>query len=198
MESLPLLLLGCLAGFSVPWLVLRNKPRHKQPSLALLDDELGRLHEGSVIAHDSLEYLVTRAGRLDRAGPWQQAVLLDGPNGQALLLVATPGRGERLWLLHLCPPRGLVPPGTLAAPEELQVDARRYRLSGRYAAQVSFAGASAVETRLDCYVGMGAHRLLLFRSVAEPLGQAFVGQVVSPESLRLLPTGSLGANGAGR
>ena len=131
MESLPLLLLGCLAGLSVPWLWRRKSPVHKLPSSSSLDDELGRLHEGSVIAHDSVEYLVTRAGRLGQAGPWQAFVLLDGPQGQALLLVAKEGHVERLWLLHLCPQPGLLPPGTVAAAEELQVGTRRYRLSGR-------------------------------------------------------------------
>lgn len=198
MESLPLLLLGCLAGLSVPWLWRRKSPIDKLPSSSSLDDELGRLHEGSVIAHDSVEYLVTRAGRLGQAGPWQAVVLLDGPQGQALLLLAKEGHVDRLWLLHLCPQRGLLPPGTVAAAEELQVGTRRYRLSGRYAARLSFDGAPMEETRLDSYVGMGAHRLLLFRRVKEALGQAFVGQVVGLESLRLLPTGSLGANGVGR
>lgn len=198
MESLPLLLLGCLAGLSVPWLVSRKRPRASLPSSALLDDELGRLHEGSVIVHDSVEYVVTRAGRLALAGPWQQVLLLDSPQGQALLLLAAAGRVERLWLLQLRSLRSVVPPGITAAADELQVDARRYRLSGRYVARLSFDGAHSEETRIDSYVGMGAHRLLLFRSVAAALGQAFVGQVVSPDSLRLLPTGSLGANGADR
>lgn len=162
-----------------------------------------QLGVGAVVQHEGRDFLVTRSRPLGLAGPWQQLIGLQGDTGPALLLIGAVGVAERCWLLAESERLGKLLDGgeSLQAPynppEFVQDGGLRYRLSARYLATQTIEHGSSEAVRLSCYQGPGAQRLLLLKTAGPARGQLFVGQVVSADSLLLLPTASAGAKGAG-
>lgn len=193
MESLPLLFLGCLAGLSLPMLWRRRRPTREKPQASLVGDDLRRLGPGAVLLYGGQDFVVTRAGRLAAAGPWERIVFLEHAQRPWVLLVAATGQTERLWLLALCPDVLPQPHGSHPAASQKQLAGLHYQLGERYVTTWAALGQSDESVRLDLYRGPGARRLLLIRIGDAATGQGFLGDVVAEAALEVLPATSDGA-----
>lgn len=200
MDSLPLLFLGCLAGLSLPmlWSRRRNKSTRLSRKLSAGDDLLSTLDPGAVVQHAGQDLIVTMAGRLAAAGPWERLLFLDGKDCRFLMLIAARGATERIWLLAPTPEPLAIPRGTQSAPEHQQLAGLRFTQAARYLSAVTIVGRGEESLRLDVYRGPGARRLLLFRMGSAERDQSLWGEVVEESSLAVLPATSAGTPQAQR
>ncbi len=199
MDSLPLLFIGCLAGLSFPmlWIRRRKESSSKPPELGSGDDLLA-LASGAVVQHAGRDFVVTTAGRLVSAGPWERLVFLEAKDSKSLMLVAARGVPERIWLLSLTPEPLPMPLGAHPAPDYQQLAGIRFRRTARYLSSVTIVGRGEESIRLDAYCGPGARRLLLLQMGGAERGQSYWGDVELESALQVLPAISEGTPEARR